>query len=184
LRQINIAIDQGRIKSYKSIAVSIESLFPYLLMIGVLSLVVGPIMWMQPSPRQKELVQMRMDARAQGLSPQIVPRPEQITQVESDTVAKYSYYLRENKRTIVRTKQIFTPRYNDAGLITGWRDEKEHLVTGELAEVMAKLPQSSYLLELVGNSASLYWKEAGGVDQLKIISGTFLQLLSWYKNNA
>lgn len=163
---------------------SIENLFPYLLMIGVFSLVVGPIMWMQPSPRQKELAQIRMDARGQGLSPQIVPTPEQITQIESDTVAKYSYYLRENKRTIIRTKQIFTPHHNDAGLIIAWHDEKEQVVTGELAEVMAQLPQSSYLLELVGNSASLYWKEAGGVDQLKIISETFLQLLSWYKNNA
>lgn len=153
-------------------------------MIGVFSLVVGPIMWMQPSPRQKELAQIRMDARGQGLSPQIVPTPEQITQIESDTVAKYSYYLRENKRTIIRTKQIFTPHHNDAGLIIAWHDEKEQVVTGELAEVMAQLPQSSYLLELVGNSASLYWKEAGGVDQLKIISETFLQLLSWYKNNA
>jgi hypothetical protein len=46
-----------------------------------------------------------------------------------------------------------------------------------------QLPQSSYLLEMVGNSASLCWKETGGVDQLKIISGTFLQLLLWYKNN-
>jgi hypothetical protein len=163
--------------------VSIENLFPYLLMIGVFSLVVGPIMWMQPSPRQKELAQIRMDARVQGLSAQIVPTPVQITQIESDTVAKYSYYLRENKRTIIRTKQMFTPHHNEAGLITHWRDEKEQIVTGELAEVMAQLPQSSYLLELVGNSASLYWKETGGVDQLKIISGSFLQLLSWYKNN-
>ncbi|MFB1034739.1 MAG: hypothetical protein QMC38_05275, partial [Sinobacterium sp.] len=71
---------------------SIENLFPYLLMIGVFSLVVGPIMWMQPSPRQKELAQIRMDARVQGLSAQIVPTPVQITQIESDTVAKYSYY--------------------------------------------------------------------------------------------
>jgi hypothetical protein len=125
-----------------------------------------------------------MDARVQGLSPQIMPTPEQINQIESDTVAKYSYYLREDKRPIIRTKQIFTPHYNDAGLIAGWRDEKEQIVTGELAEVMAQLPQSSYLIELVGNSASLYWKEAGGVDQLKIISGSFLQLLSWYKNNS
>jgi hypothetical protein len=164
--------------------VSIENLFPYLLMIGVFSLLIGPIMWMQPSPRQKELAQIRMDALVQGLSAQIVPTPVQITQIESDTVAKYSYCLRENKRTIIRTKQIFTPAYNHAGLITGWRDDKEQIVTGELAEVMAQLPQSSYLLELVGNSASLYWKETGGVDQLKIISGSFLQLLSWYKNNS
>jgi hypothetical protein len=164
--------------------VSIETLFPYLLIIGVFSLVVGPIMWMQPSPRQKELAQLRMDARVQGLSPQIVPTPEQITQVESDTIAKYSYYLRENRRTIIRTKQIFVPHYNKSGLITAWCDEKEQVVTGELAEIMVQLPQSSYLLELVGNSASLYWKESGGVGQLKIISGTFLQLLSWYKNNA
>jgi hypothetical protein len=163
--------------------VSIETLFPYLLIIGVFSLVVGPIMWMQPSPRQKELAQIRLDARAQGLSPQIVPTPEQLTQIESDTVAKYSYTSRESKRSIILTKQIFTPQLNKAGVITAWSDATGQVVSGELAKVMAQLPQSSYLLELVGNSASLYWKESGGVEQLKIISDTFLQLLSWYKNN-
>ncbi|MFT6310586.1 MAG: hypothetical protein ACJAQS_000951 [Porticoccus sp.] len=162
---------------------SFESLFPYFLIIGVVSLVVGPIMWMQPSTREKQLAQLRMDARAQGLNPQIVPRPEQIRQVESDTVAKYSYFLRGHKRSIINSKQLFSPVRNEAGIIIAWQNEKERTVDGRLGELMMQLPQSSYLLEMVGNSASLCWKETGGVDQLKIISGTFLQLLLWYKNN-
>ncbi len=162
----------------------LESLYPYFLVIGVISLMIAPVLWMQPSPRQKQLAALRAKAMALGLSPQIAKRPSEVSQTEADTVAKYSLLLRENRKTLIMQRLAYRPLYKDEGVISGWLDQDDNAAEPAIAQMLSLLPNSSYLVELMGNSVSLYWKEQGEEQDLKIIYSVFSDLLDWYKKRA
>jgi hypothetical protein len=167
----------------------------WLLIIFILALIIGPILALIPSPRQKEQTAFRNEAKSRGISVELCsiedpdPNPDNYlsaTGKRLDPVIKCIAYRIARKRPLhwqraarIHWKLIQTQGARLADLPDGW---KWHEPAVELAEVsrqslircLPQLPDDVIAVEESNYVVSVYWHEKGGTDALEGVC-TFLE---------
>ncbi len=162
----------------------------WVIIILLLLSIVGSMMWMMPSPKQKVQALLRQHAMRQGIQAQIsrLLFPRAIGEAIADERDCIAYRLprtneirREQKKTI--PWQVFKlDSHAINGLPEGWCWSKGEgqLVTEQLqllAEILSLLPDDSYSLESTPVAVSVYWYENGETQSVELIKQLLQRML-------
>lgn len=169
----------------------------WLLIVFILALIVGPILILLPSPRQKEQMAFRAEAKARGITVELCtvedphPNPESYLSATGkplDPVIKCIAYRIARKRplhwrrtpriswTLIRTQDA-----HSADLPGGWEwnepaDELPENLTQALAKELPRLPEDVITVAESNYIVSVNWREKGGSDALEGVC-SFLEIL-------
>ncbi len=170
-----------------------------------IALVVGPLMWLRPTPRDRQLERLRSHARSRGLNisireiPDPDPRPQDRVSSggkllqPSLNVALYQLPLRlpgsiEARHApdweVIRLRHDVRSEVEEemsAGLLPGWRFSRPGLplietVVGRLSQALATAPRGTAKVEGDAATVGLYWHERGAEDEVDAI-GDLLESL-------
>jgi hypothetical protein len=165
------------------------NLFFILLLIGVVAMVVGPIMMLQPTSLQRRQEQLRARAMALGLRVKITSLPKQATDMELPEAIPM-YYLpypqepegQESQR-LDETWLLLRGAYEHETNFLGrwmWHGAARAGFTEatRLQHLLPSLPGSVLAIGKSPEGISLYWTEAGGLptlEQLADLLKAFIQ---------
>ncbi|TVS18166.1 MAG: hypothetical protein EA417_04270 [Gammaproteobacteria bacterium] len=164
-----------------------------------IALVVGPLLWLRPSPRDRQLERLRGRARACGLNVSVReikdPDPDASARVSSGGkprnptlyVALYEMPLRLPGRLearhvpsweVVRLRHARQSPIEDeasAHLLSGWRFERPGLplvedVIGRLSAQLDRAPRGTIKIEGDSSNLGLYWQERGDEGEVDAIA--------------
>ncbi len=154
----------------------------------VLSLI-GSMLWMMPSPRQRMQAQMRQKAMTSGMRVQMVklkcPRATGEAEPEERDMIAYRlprHNLSQSERHSFNAWQLFKLNtLATAGLPEGWswgrgEGQQDRNLT-LILQVLGDLPEGSFSLESSADSVSLYWTEHGGEAFVSSIKDLLNQLI-------
>lgn len=158
------------------------------IIVFVVMSLLGSLMWMMPSKREKLLATLRLDARKAGFTVQLVhvepPRAE--GEYESDTINVAAYRMSRNnshkKQPETVPWQVFRVKAISCdGLTEGWswKIGERMLSSSHLAvlnEVIKALPDDVVGLESTPIHVSAYWKELSGIESMEIIKNVLEKL--------
>lgn len=164
-----------------------------------IALVVGPLMWLRPTPRDRQLERLRGHARSRGLNVSIreIPDPDPRPQDRVSSggkplqptrnVARYELPLRlpgsvESRHApdweVIRLRHDVRSEVEEAvsaGLLPGWRFSRPGLpliesVVDRLSAALAGAPRGTAKVD--GNAAALglYWQERGAESEVDAIA--------------
>ena len=140
----------------------------YLVIFIVAALVIGPVLWIRPSPREKQQLRLRAIAKDEGLKVYLRPIPHPRDEQERAFDANIMAYVRPWTEKERKTK---LPRYFIMGREPG-SDEwalyrsKNLLQKNELADI----PKTAALLEINNEGVIVYWRESGDEDRVKAMA--------------
>lgn len=170
----------------------------WLLIIFILALIIGPIMVLLPSPRQKEQAAFRSEAKLRGISVGLCtiedpnPNPDSylsVTGKRLEPVIKCLAYRVSRKRPLhwkrvrrINWKLIASADARLADLPDGWKwhepvDEIADVLRQALAAELPSLPDDVIAVEETNYVVSVYWREKGGPDALAGVC-SFLEKLA------
>lgn len=154
----------------------------WVISIVVMLSLIGSIMWMRPSPRERMMSEVRLHARKLGFIVQIAQlettrakgemEPEKI-RMPAYRVLRNDISRDEKDRWI--SWQIFrTENVANQGLPIGWSWKRgEYQLSAEacvqICQLIEKLPPEVRALESSPMHFSVYWRETGGIEQLDAI---------------
>jgi hypothetical protein len=136
----------------------------FLIFFGLaMAMVLGQVLMLRPSARDKSLMALREAARQQGLHPRLVARPDWLrVQPEERLLACYTLFVEEGGQGLPHwqaERQIdghWSVRAGDGDVLTGLT------LPPEAEAVLA--------IEVRANSLSLYWTESLGVEALPALT--------------
>ncbi|WP_207063141.1 hypothetical protein [Motiliproteus sp. SC1-56] len=148
----------------------------------ILLAIVGSMMWMMPSPRQRAQALLRQKAMRLGIQVQIsrLLFPRALGEAVADERDCTAYRLartqdRRRGRQAPVPWQIFKVRsHANTGLPEGWSwGRGEGQLTSEqlalIAGLIEILPADVYALESTPVSAGVYWNEHGDLDTVDLV---------------
>lgn len=145
----------------------------YFVIIIVLALVVGPVLWVRPSPRTRQLERLRQYARENGLQVQMRAVPS-LNSTEREIDSQIMAYIRPWKK-VERIKGLpdgfLLGRPSSEGDWTLYR-AKNRLLDDD----MVGLPESAKILEVSEEGVILYWRETGNKDRVELLAQTLEKL--------
>ncbi|WP_019530189.1 hypothetical protein [Dasania marina] len=161
----------------------------YFIIAIIVAIVLGPIMWMMPSTRQRQQVALRQYALAQGLQIKVCDLPQSHRQRVRKAPAKQGVIYRlplANKRPITMTQVYclsraefvsdqFSPQPEPAVTspqadVYEWQGDSLAAVEAEFTAALQHCPASAVAIEYSAAGVACYWQERGGnaaVDQIK-----------------
>ncbi len=154
----------------------------WVISIAVMLSLLGSIMWIRPSPREKLISEIRLHARKLGFTVQLaqVETTRGKGEMEPQKLRLPAY--RFPRKELTKTEkgkwicwQVFrTENVANRGLPSGWSWKTgEFEVTQEMCEMISqlieKLPAGVKALESSPIQFTVYWREEGGVEQLDAI---------------
>jgi|SRR5690606_9678520 hypothetical protein len=154
------------------------NLFFVLLLIGVIAMVIGPIMMLQPTSLQRRQEQLRSRAIELGLRVKVTSLPRQATDLEApEAIPMYYFSPPQEREERDGQKQggtwlLFRGAYeHETNFIGHWMwHGTGRAGSVEQAKLRYLLPQLPASVLAVGKSpegVSVYWTEAGGVPTLE-----------------
>jgi hypothetical protein len=172
----------------------------WLLIVLILALIIGPILVLIPSPRQKELTAFRKEAKSRGISVELCtiedpdPDPDPGTYLSAtgkplDREIKCISYRVSRKRPFhwrrlprIHWQVIQTKDANLEELPAGW---KWHDSTADVAEAikqalmieLERLPEDVIAVDENNYIVSVYWHEKGGDEAMRGVCG-FLEKIA------
>ena len=154
----------------------------WVISIVVMLSLIGSIMWIRPSPRERMVSQVRLHARKLGFIVQIaqLETTRAKGEMEPEKVRLPAYRILRNdlsrdEKDRWTSWQIFrTDNVANQGLPQGWSWKKgEYELSKDACEIISQLigqlPKEVRALESSPMHFSVYWREAGGIEQLDAI---------------
>lgn len=160
----------------------------WVISILVLLSLIGSVMWIKPSPRERMQSQMRLHARKAGLVVQLAtletPRARGETEPSQLRLTAYRRLRTEQARGRVPLGvwQVFRiENIASEGLPSGWswKQGERSLAPAQLAslnQTLEALPRSVLALEGNPQQLSLYWREEGGCERVDQLAQQLRQL--------
>lgn len=152
----------------------------WLIIVFIVASLIGSVMWVMPSPRQRYQADLRMRARKLGVQVQLarVALPRARGEVEGDDISVPAYrFIRTNLKRAERDNwagwQVHRLSTLDhEGLPDGWSWLKgqgaiSSVAEGRLVELLEKLPDDVVGIESTPLHLTLYWHERGEAGQLE-----------------
>ncbi|MEH6471832.1 MAG: hypothetical protein V7752_11325 [Halopseudomonas sp.] len=160
----------------------------WVIIVLILLAIIGSMMWMMPSPRQRVQALLRQRAMRLGFQVQIVRilLPRALGEAMADERDCVAYRLpRTQKRSGSKPVpwQIFQlTSHANVGLPEGWswskgEDQLEQSTLGLIAELIQSLPEDVYGIESTPVSVSVYWEERGTPETVELIQQQLNRLL-------
>lgn len=162
----------------------------WMIIIFIMMSLIGSMMWVMPTKRQKYQAALRMKAKTLGFQVQLerITPPRAKGEVEADTRDMTAYRimrheLSKKEKNDFNAWQIFrVESIADTGLPQGWSwtHGERTLSTeqlDELREILANLPSGIFSLESTPVYMGAYWDEEGGdtaLEQVKEILNKFI----------
>ncbi|MEH6549679.1 MAG: hypothetical protein V7711_09425 [Pseudomonadales bacterium] len=155
-----------------------ESMYPWILAVVVISLMLAPVVWMLPSPRQKQLTRLRAHALQLGVRPELRKPPQELAHLVGSQVMRY-VLERNDLSPRLRNKLLrwVILRRIDENNSNGFSTTQAHLLSSELELMLADLPETVMMIELIGGSARIYWREQGTEATVDTLAQTMQTLL-------
>ena len=160
----------------------------WLLIAFILALIIGPILILLPSPRQKERMAFRAHARTRGISVELCtiedphPNPDNYLSATGkplEPVIKCIAYRIVRKRPLhwrrilpIEWQLIQTQDARSVDLPAGWKwnepvDELPEALRRALAKELQRLPDDVITVAESNYIVSVNWREKGGSDALE-----------------
>ncbi len=164
----------------------------WIVIVFVLLSLVGSMMWMMPSPRQRVQAFFRREAMQKGMQVRInrLEFPRAIGEVEPDIQSCVAYALPRigiNTRPAVAKvtpwRIVKVNGHANRGLPEGWCWAKGEGVMGDvtlekLRDIIQGLPADVYVLESTPLSVSLCWREQGREDAVDNVKQVLERVIS------
>ncbi|MGB2130139.1 MAG: hypothetical protein ACPHXW_01860 [Marinobacterium sp.] len=151
----------------------------WLIIVFIMASLIGSVMWVMPSPRQRYQADLRMRARKAGIQVQLVrlELPRAQGEVEGDTINVPAYrFLRQNVERAEKDRWhcwdvLRLETLDQQGLEPGWSWRSEDVtLTGHSLEalnvMLQQLPEDVVGVESTPLHLTLYWHERGEADRL------------------
>jgi hypothetical protein len=140
--------------------------------LGVLSLIIGPVMLMQPTPTQRREANLRNKALEQGLRVQLLPLPTGMVNRTSKTGVCYSLAW-PSAKSMPLTCSLIRKRFeHDLHVYGVWdwyiKPDNEELV--DLLSRLTKVPDKVYAITCTPQNLGCYWSEIGQDDDVEDIA--------------
>ena len=152
----------------------------YFIIFVILAIVVGPVMWLMPSAKQKQQMALREYALKQGLQIKICDLPQsRRKQVRKEAAIKgvvYRLPLVTNKPLTMTS--VYLLKKTEEG--TEWQGEPPKGLQEHFEIALKQCPSSAVGVELSTAGVACYWSEVGGdnaVDQIKSVLSSFREQL-------
>ena len=140
--------------------------------LGVLSLVIGPVMLMQPTPAQRREAGLRNKALEQGLRVQLLPLPTGMVNRTSQTGVCYSLTWPSVKSMPLTWGLMRKNFEHDLHVFGVWdwyiKPDNEELV--DLLSRLSKVPDKVYAITCSPQNLGCYWSEMGQDDDVEDIA--------------
>lgn len=135
----------------------------YLIIALVVAVVIGPVLWLKPSPREKQLQRLRKCAHSEGLRVHlraVPPNHGDGPRVVEPAIMAYIRPWSEQERKSVLPATFTMP------FVQGeWQAYRSKGLVGD--DLLRELPDSCRLLEVSAEGLLVYWRERG--DELKVL---------------
>jgi len=155
------------------------SIWVVVLLLGVVAMVVGPVMLLQPSPQDRRQAELRTRARGLGLVVRLESLPAQTTDLEEpQRQPLYCLPARPaDKRGGKESWQLVRAAYNHESHFLGdWRWQGRGRpgtrVTRRLEQCLPQLPESVLAVGSDSRGWYLVWTEEGGSAWLERLAQT------------
>ena len=149
------------------------SLMTILILLGVVSLVLGPIMMMQPSPAQRRMASLREAALKNGLRVHMQPVPTSVKlDYYLDMAAMYCLPWTEQKHTRsswLLTQRSYTHELHFDG-VWEWQGEERELNVKALKCALAKVPNKVFAVARGPQGLCCYWSEFGKEEDVQALA--------------
>ena len=133
----------------------------YFIIFLSIAAILGPLMAVLPSKRQRQLAEYRERARNAGLSVSLkAPNniPPRLQRATDDPLVGYGLYLTPKQASAVSRDVFVRSRF-------GWEAK-----SGEgIPESVASLPESAEIVVIGWDNITVYWNERGGDVALKAV---------------
>lgn len=159
----------------------------YLIAILVMALVLGPILWLKPSPGQARQAQQRLRARREGLEVRLCSLPQsRRCRVRQETPVQGAVY----RLPLLEQPQPPLPDFLwvRENATAAWETETAATappaVQAALNQVMAAAPADVVAVEAGSGGASIYWQERGGEEAVATVAGLLRPLRAALSDSA
>jgi hypothetical protein len=144
----------------------------YLIVVLVLAMVIGPVVWMRPSPGQARQAQMRAKARAMGLEIRVteLPQTHRAKVRREDTQQGVIYRLPVYGENVLMAVSHRSMRDTDNATWEESGDVLPSALHDFLEQVKTLLPIDVVAVELGPNGPGIFWRERGGEEALTQIA--------------
>jgi hypothetical protein len=138
----------------------------YLIIALVVAAVIGPVMWLRPNPREKQLLRLRQAAREAGLHVHlraIPPNHGEGDRVVDPSVMAYIRPWSERERKSNLPEKMTLPCVEGV-----WQLYRSKNVLCE--DHFATMPDSCRLLEVNSEGVIVYWRERGDEARIQALA--------------
>lgn len=162
----------------------------WLIITFIVASLIGSVMWVMPSPRQRYQAQLRMRARKLGIQVQLarVTLPRAKGELEPETVSVPAYrFIRDNLERSERDRWLGWEVHrldliDNEGLPEGWswikgQGSLPDAAVAQLGTLLNALPEDVVGVESTPLHLSLYWHEHGEADRLETLHSLVQPLL-------
>lgn len=159
----------------------------YLLILFGVALVIGPVLWLRPSPRDKHLAELRQSAVSNGLTVQVPLKDDkawirEFPEIESHKLVRYMVPLIGDKIKEQKLSPALGLYYHHEP--NGWRPlgSSHGVLSEEILNCLADVADAQWAnaLEVKRGSVAIYWQENEGVEEVKILAKTLERLKSHF----
>lgn len=160
----------------------------WVLIVFVVALIAAPIMWLQPSPRQKRQMALREAARKQGIDVKVATPP---LHVEKTAMPGYQWRYPGNAPgpTLVLVRDSHASQALEP-FHAGWRwriaplRELPKTEAGRLRDLVERLPTDALVIESNEMALTLWWWESQTAERFMTYSDDFARLRDGLKGRA
>ncbi len=162
----------------------------WMIIVLIMMSLIGSMMWVMPTKRQKYQAALRMKAKKQGFQIQLekVTPPRAKGELESDSKEMTAYRvlrhgLKQNEKNSFRAWHIYrVESIADIGLPDGWSwgSGERTLSEEELAKInqlISDLPGGVFSIESSAVYLGVHWDEEGGEQAMAAIHATLTRFL-------
>lgn len=144
----------------------------YLIIALVVAAVIGPVMWLRPNPREKQLLRLREAARKAGLHVHlraVPPNHGDGDRVVEPAIMAYIRPWTELERKSTLPEKFTCPCFEGEWQLYRSRDilQPEHV---------ANMPDSCRLLEVNSEGLIVYWRERGDEARVQSLAASMEQM--------
>lgn len=129
----------------------------YFIVALVVAAVLGPVMWLRPSPREQQLQRLRSQARQEGLHVHlraVPPNHGEGDRVVEPAIMAYIRPWSEQERKSHLPAKFTMPFFDEQ-----WQDYRSRGIISQ--ELLGGLPDSCRMLEVNSEGLIVYWRERG-----------------------
>lgn len=154
-----------------------SSWLPLIIILFAVALVIGPVMWLKPSSRDRRLASLRQNAASAGLKVQMQALPA--SQGEGNAAVYFSQW--RNPRRLQTGWTLELQRMSHEMHFDGvwdWRKGRQapELAHKPLKELVGKLPADATAIICGDSGLGVQWRERSGEDGLKVIENALTEL--------